>query len=914
MWVEHVNGLINVSPDNKLPILVRQGGTGDNTYNFDGTDVIDSYVDFIKYDADHYLLGIRENGINENDPTLSQEMKDRAATFPDRSIVWIDAQTGKPLGVALTTAIQPVPLATQNGAYAWWKYGLQDGSNGQRAIYTGFKYKILRYAPTGTVADPNFPNGRPTWSATPTEAWIEPVPDEPSGDGSSGGDGSASWRWKALRVWGSGNDTKLWIGGGTWRASMQPQELTTSDGGLTFQPIARMNDRGDDRGEKGQYSLGGQPSTIVSYPPDPTRPGIEVSYQAHYPGSGWDARPTRHIKNPNGDGTLPRDGGTGRPDFFEFDSAGTNDFPAFNWEAAGKDGIPIDNSVDGVEHYDGNWVMTCDTQDGLDYVVTYAVPSWNQQFGSVGDPNAIFKPGWIGIHTLDGMIASGNSAVKLPVYETDEPIVDPNGNGGTGHDYGYDGDINVYPVAGASANSGKSLVLWAGGIYGFGVFQVENVPASIVTNPIDLQVDENRMVSLAAVVNGSPNKYQWTKDGVALAKTNTNYRANLFEGVDKATVTILSAQVADSGSYVLKVTNPLGNVQTTPAVLTVTSDKAPPTVVSGIGGKSPSTSYVTVEYSEDVTADTAGNAANYTLSGGATVSTVAVVSPTKVMLNTSALTDGSDYTLTINGVKDISASGNVIAANTQVTFQAPKQVAGFLLWEMYRGLDGTGITGTSTGDLVADPSYPDFANRREFRTAFTTAPDLNNVADNFGARISGWLTPTESGQHRFFIRSDDGSDLYLSADSNPNNALLIAAETSCCHAFLEPTDEQGNYNPQTSEPQNLQAGKTYFIYAIYKEGGGGDMCEVAWRKEGDTTPAASLTPIPGSFFKSYATAVGKFEGIELAGGQVKITWSGGGTLQESSDLVTWTDVAGSPASPYSVSPSAAQLKFYRLKL
>lgn len=924
VWVQHLNEVVNVLPENKLPILVKAGGTGDSTYGFSGNDVLDSYVSFVKYDDTHYLLGIRENGINESDPSLSQELKDRAAAFPDRAVVWIDAATGKSLGVALKTEVRPVPLAAPDQAptHAWWKFGVQDGANGQRAIYTGYKYKVLRYAPGTTVDDPSFPGGRPTWSATPTEAWIEPVPGEPSGDESSGGDGSASWRLKAFRVWGSGNATKLWIGGGTWRASMQPQELSTTDGGLTFQPSARMNDRGDNTGEKGQYSLGGQPSSIVSYPADSSRPGLQISYQPHFPGSGWDARPTRHSRNPNGDGELPRNGGTGRPDFFEFDSAGSASFPAFNWEAAGKDGIPIDHKVDGVAHYDGNWVMTCDAKDGLDYVVTYAIPSWNQQFGAVGgdwpnsvDPNSTFKPGWIGVHTLDGMIASGNSAAKLAVYETDEPILDPNGNAGTGHDYGYEGDINVYPVAGAPATSGKSIVLWAGGSYGFGVFEVENVAATIVTAPANTQVDENREVSLIATVTGSPNKYQWYKDGVALAVTNTSYRATLTEGANKSTLTIVSAKVADSGSYVLKITNPLGNIETAPAQLTVTSDQEPPTVVAAKGGRSPSTGYVEVEFSEPVTAESAGAVANYQLSNGGAVNSAMVGSPTKVALNTSLLTPGTEYTLTVSGIKDVSANANTIAANTQVKFTAPDLTQGYVLWEMYRGVDGAGLPGTDVASLMGDASYPDQAMRREILTAFTTSPALNNVADNFGARLSGWLTPTESGQYRFFLRSDDASELHFSTSADPNSAVAIAEETACCNAFLEPLNSEGVANLQTSDVKTLQAGQTYFLAAIYKEGGGGDFCEVAWRKEGDATPAAQIQPIPGAFFKSYftATQVPEFDKIEVNGAQVTITWTGAGTLEESVDLSGWSPVSGAPTSPYVVTPGATPFKFYRLK-
>src|ERR1041384_3613171 len=97
VWVEHVNGLVNVDPSNKLPTLVKAGGTGDNTYSFDGTDVIDSYAKFLKYDEDHYLLGIRGSGIKGGDAGLSQELRARAAAYPDRSFFWTAAHTAKPL-------------------------------------------------------------------------------------------------------------------------------------------------------------------------------------------------------------------------------------------------------------------------------------------------------------------------------------------------------------------------------------------------------------------------------------------------------------------------------------------------------------------------------------------------------------------------------------------------------------------------------------------------------------------------------------------------------------------------------------------------------------------------------------------------------------------------------------------------
>jgi hypothetical protein len=911
VWVQHINGLIEVTPDDKLPILVKAGGSGDATYGFNGRDVIDSYVSFVKYNDDLYLLGVRENGINEDDPNLTQEIRDRAAAYPDRSVIWIDALSGRSLGLALKTEVLPVPLAApeQSPTHAWWKFGIQDGPHGERAIYTGYKYKVLRYAPAEIVQDPNFPDGRATWSATPTEAWIEPVPGEPSGDGSSGGDGSASWRLKAFRVWGSGNDTKLWIGGGTWRSSMQPQELSTTNGGLTFQPSARMNDRGDNTGEKGQYSQGGQPSRFVAYPPDPSRPGLKVSYMPHYPGAGWETRLTRHTRNPNGDGVLPRNGGTGRPNFYEFDSTGTNDFPAFNWEAAGKDGIPIDHKVDGVARYDGNWVMACDTEEGLDYIVTYSIPSWNQVFGGVGadwpnsvDPNSTFKPGWIGIHTLDGKIAAGQSAFKLEVYETDEPILDPNGNGGTGHDYGYDGDIIVFKDREAPANSGHSLALWAGGSYGFGVFRIENVPAEITQDlPATLNLEEGQPLELAIEATGSPIKYQWYKDDVALT---TNATASSY--------TLERLALTDAGTYKVKVLNPLGDLESNTTTLTVVSDTTPPAIAS-VSARMTQTRvcYVIVKFSERVTAASAGTAANYQLSGGLTISGATVEDAWTVALATSVHTPGTEYTVTVNNVRDQAAgAGNVIAANSQATFKAWSLMPGLVAWEFFPGIPVISSPPKTT-DLPTSPNWPNYPAEVRHFTSFDTIAALGgNFAETFGGKLSGWITPTESGSYRFFIRSDDASDLLISPDDDPAKADVIAQETGCCGAFEEPSVTV----TETSEPIALTAGQKYYLSAEYIEGVGGDYVQVAWRKEGDATPAANLTPIPGAFFEAYAPAEPpKFNQPTISGGVVTFTWTGTGTLEESSNLSDWSAVAGNPASGYQVTPAAGESKSYRLR-
>jgi len=57
----------------------------------------------------------------------------------------------------------------------------------------------------------------------------------------------------------------------------------------------------------------------------------------------------------------------------------------------------------------------------------------------------------------------------------------------------------------------------------------------------------------------------------------------------------------------------------------------------------------------------------------------------------------------------------------------------------------------------------------------------------------------------------------------------------------------------------------------------------------------------------------RFNNPVLSGGQVTITWTGTGTLLESTDLINWATVPGNPTSLYVVSASSAARKFYRLQ-
>ena len=60
----------------------------------------------------------------------------------------------------------------------------------------------------------------------------------------------------------------------------------------------------------------------------------------------------------------------------------------------------------------------------------------------------------------------------------------------------------------------------------------------------------------------------------------------------------------------------------------------------------------------------------------------------------------------------------------------------------------------------------------------------------------------------------------------------------------------------------------------------------------------------------------RFNAPTISGNNVNISWTGTGTLQEAANLTgspgDWGNVAGSPASPFTVPIGSAAHKFYRL--
>ncbi|HOW68264.1 MAG TPA: PA14 domain-containing protein [Candidatus Paceibacterota bacterium] len=233
------------------------------------------------------------------------------------------------------------------------------------------------------------------------------------------------------------------------------------------------------------------------------------------------------------------------------------------------------------------------------------------------------------------------------------------------------------------------------------------------------------------------------------------------------------------------------------------------------------------------------------------------------------------------------ASGYAAAVETQ----------GFLKMEIWTGLSTSENNLDTT--LLEDSRYPSSPTVVSYTSGFNTRPVYpDDTHEGYGAKISGWITPAESGSYRFFLYSDDSSRLFVSTDDTAAKAVQVCEETDCCDVFQEPgiANDDGATFP-TSDPISLTAGKKYYVEVLLKEGNGGDYVQVAWRKEGNPTAAASLTPISGAVLSSAA---------EPTGAKVEFTTQPQSQSVPENASVTFT-VAAATDSGYKKYPSGEEL-------
>lgn len=165
----------------------------------------------------------------------------------------------------------------------------------------------------------------------------------------------------------------------------------------------------------------------------------------------------------------------------------------------------------------------------------------------------------------------------------------------------------------------------------------------------------------------------------------------------------------------------------------------------------------------------------------------------------------------------------------------------------------TNLSGNAVSALTSSANYPNSPSGTDFPVQFEGP---TNVLDNYGTRMHGYLIPPATGSYRFWIASDDNSELWLSANHEPASAKFIAGVP----VWTDPR-QWTKYTNQLSAPVTLEAGMLYYIRALQKDGGGGDNLAVAW--QGPTLPGTNV--IAGAYLMPYVPVTGNKPPVFSAG-------------------------------------------------
>jgi len=259
-------------------------------------------------------------------------------------------------------------------------------------------------------------------------------------------------------------------------------------------------------------------------------------------------------------------------------------------------------------------------------------------------------------------------------------------------------------------------------------------------------------------------------------------------------------------------------------------------------------------------------------------------------------------------IKAVDESSNASGYSNEVSAILPSG-AGTILRQYW-----SGIAGGTVADLTSNANYPYNPSGSSQITSFEGP---SNFADTYGSRIIGYLHPTMTGGYTFYVAGDDSSELWLSTDDNPANAVKIAYNTT----WVAPRNWT-KYASQKSAVKNLVYGQRYFIMALHKEGTNGDNIAVAWEGPGITRqvilggflspyvpslpPTVSITsPSNGATFTAPANITINATASDSDGTVTKVDFYQGTTLlgtdMSSPYSYTWNNA---PAGSYSLTAKA----------
>ncbi|MEO9892434.1 Ig-like domain-containing protein [Aurantibacter sp.] len=330
----------------------------------------------------------------------------------------------------------------------------------------------------------------------------------------------------------------------------------------------------------------------------------------------------------------------------------------------------------------------------------------------------------------------------------------------------------------------------------------------ISVDPTTTSIEVDKTTTIQAIVvptNASNKSVTWTSSDTSIASVNNN---GLVRGLTAGNVTITAT--ANDGNF----------SATTQVTIT-----AKPIAVTGIK-VSPTTAAIKVDETTTIEAVVSpSNANDKSVTWASSDTNIATVNTNGLIRGISS---GNAIITAITNDGEFSASTSVVVSTIQIC-----NAQGAILMERFDGIVGEPIS-----QLLNSSNYPNNPSQTMLLSSFDIPI---NAAENYGARIHGYLCAPESGTYYFWIAGDDHVQLSLSTDTNATNKNRIAY-----HNEYTGYKEWNVFTSQKSLGIQLQAGQSYFIEALMKEGDGGDHLSVGWRKPSDGNGSSPSQVIPGS--------------------------------------------------------------------
>jgi len=140
--------------------------------------------------------------------------------------------------------------------------------------------------------------------------------------------------------------------------------------------------------------------------------------------------------------------------------------------------------------------------------------------------------------------------------------------------------------------------------------------------------------------------------------------------------------------------------------------------------------------------------------------------------------------------------------------------------------------------------------------SLTNSTKFNDIGDNYGERVRGFIKAPATGNYTFWLDSDQAGQLYISTLILLGGTASLPSKATGV-AFVNDYTPQGTFNLAGQKSQAVvmvQDNYYYFDFFHRASGGTTDHWEIRWTKPGqsmtfETVPASviySVTPTPGS--------------------------------------------------------------------